>query len=80
MLAPACGTTLPESDAPGAAVLRQRCGGCHGLYAPGSMTLEMWKVQLDRMHRLFAERGLPWLTNGEEQALLDYLRRHAGTS
>jgi hypothetical protein len=79
-LAAACGPTLPEPDAPGAAVLQQRCGGCHGLYAPGSMTFEMWKVQLARMHRLYAEQGLRWLTAAEEQALLDYLRRHAGTS
>ncbi len=44
------------------------------------MTLEMWKVQLDRMRGLYAQRGLPWLTPGEERALLDYLTAHAGSA
>jgi hypothetical protein len=61
-------------------VLRERCAGCHRLSAPGSMTLEMWKVQLDRMRGLYAQRGLPWLTPGEERALLDYLTAHAGSA
>jgi hypothetical protein len=40
----------------------------------------MWQVQLDRMRRLYAQRGIPWLTPAEEQALLEYLGRHAGTT
>jgi hypothetical protein len=32
------------------------------------------------MRGQFAQRGLPWLTPAEEQALLDYLTAHAGTS
>ena len=43
------------------------------------MTIAMWDVQLDRMQRLFAQRGIPWLTADEERALRDYLGRHAGT-
>jgi hypothetical protein len=50
------------------------------VFAPGSMTLPMWEFQLQRMHALFAQRGLPWLTSAEERALLDYLAAHAGTS
>ena len=75
-----CGPALPDPDAAGAAVLRARCGGCHRLYAPGSMTFPMWQVQIERMHGLFAQRGLPWLSAHEERELLDYLASHAGTS
>ena len=75
-----CGPALPDPDTPGAAVLRARCTGCHGLYAPGSMTFPMWQVQIERMRGLFAQRGLPWLDAREERALLDYLAAHAGTS
>ncbi len=79
-LAAGCGPTLPDADAPGARVLRERCVGCHRLYAPGSMTLAMWKVQIGRMREEFARRGMPWLVPDEERALLDYLAAHAGRS
>ena len=76
----ACDAKLPDPESPGAQVMRARCRGCHRLYAPGSMTIEMWRLQLQRMRGLYAQRGLPWLTPAEEQTLLDYLARHAGTS
>jgi hypothetical protein len=79
-LAAGCGAALPDADAPGARVLRERCAGCHRVFAPGSMTLAMWQFQLQRMRELFARQGLPWLTAAEERALLDYLAAHAGTS
>ena len=75
----ACAPELPDPESPGAVVYRTRCGGCHVAYAPGSMTVEMWKVQLDRMRRLFAQRGHPWLEPEEERLLLTYLEAHAGT-
>jgi hypothetical protein len=78
--AAACGPTLPDPESPGAVVLRDRCSSCHRIYPPGSMTLEMWKVQLQRMRGLFAQHGLPWLTPAEEQAVLEYLAAHAGSS
>ena len=80
VLAAGCGASLPEPDAAGARVLRERCAGCHRLYAPGSMTLAMWQVQLGRMREEFARRGMPWLTPDEERVLLQYLAAHAGTS
>jgi len=79
-LAAGCGPALPDPDAPGARVLRERCVGCHPLYAPGSMTLEMWKVQVGRMREEFARRGMPWLAPAEERALQEYLAAHAGSS
>jgi len=78
LLAAGCDASLPEPDAAGAVVMRQRCSGCHRIYAPGSMTLEMWKMQITRMRAEFARRGHPWLSPGEERALLDYLESHAG--
>ena len=39
-----CGAALPDNDAQGARVLRERWAGCHRLYAPGSMTIEMSKL------------------------------------
>ena len=60
--------------------MRARCGGCHRLYAPATMTLETWRFQVDRMREQFARRGLPWLTAEEQSALMDYLAAHAGTS
>jgi hypothetical protein len=74
-----CSVELPEPDSPGARVLAARCGGCHRLYAPSSMTIAMWDLQLGRMRGLFAQRGIPWLSPAEEQALRDYLAAHAGT-
>jgi hypothetical protein len=75
-----CGGSLPDPESPGARVLAARCGGCHRVYAPGSMTAEMWRFQLGRMRALFADRGIPWLAPGDERALLEYLTAHAGTS
>ena len=80
LLAAGCGAGLPDPDARGARLLRERCSGCHRIYAPGTMTLEMWRMQIERMRVLFAQRGLPWLTRDEERALLDYLAAHAGRS
>jgi hypothetical protein len=74
----ACSSTLPEEQDPGAVVLQTRCGGCHRVFAPGTMTLETWRFQIARMRVEFARRNLPWLTPEEEAALVAYLGRHAG--
>jgi hypothetical protein len=78
VLLASCNAPLPEPESPGARVLAARCGGCHRLYAPSSMTLAMWDVQLGRMRALFAQRGIPWLPAAEEHTLRDYLAKHAG--
>jgi len=75
----ACGPDLPEPTSPGAQVLATRCGGCHTVHAPASMTIAMWDVQLERMRRLFRQRGYPWLAPEEERLLRGYLAKHAGT-
>lgn len=80
MVGAGCGGSLPDPESRGAQVLAGRCGGCHRVYAPESMTFEMWKAQLGRMRGLYAQRGIPWLSSDDERALLDYLQAHAGTS
>jgi Dihaem cytochrome c len=79
-VAAGCGPSLPDPESPGARVLAARCGGCHRVYAPGSMTAEMWRVQMERMRALFAQRGIPWLSPADEQAVRDYLTAHAGSA
>ena len=79
LVAAACSAELPEPDSAGAAAMRTYCGGCHRLHAPGSRTIGMWEMQLDRKRRLFAQKGIPWLRPEEERALRAYLAAHAGT-
>lgn len=80
LLAAGCGPGLPDPDSPGARILATRCGGCHRVYAPGLMTADMWRYQVDRMRTLFAQRGIPWLPPADEAALREYLVSHAGRS
>jgi hypothetical protein len=78
LLAAGCDASLPEPGSRGAFVLRDRCAGCHRVYAPASMTRAMWEYQVERMRGEYARRGRPWLMPDEERALLEYLARHAG--
>ncbi|MCW5892232.1 MAG: hypothetical protein KIT14_17055 [bacterium] len=73
------GSSIPDATSPGAQVLLTRCGQCHGIHSPGSMTIGMWDYQLERMRGIFAQRGMPWLSAEDEQALRAYLTAHAGT-
>jgi len=73
-----CGPSLPEPESTGARIFTARCGACHRLYAPQTMTPAMWDMQLEKMHRLFDERGIPWLSPEEERTLVTYLHAHAG--
>src|SRR3990172_2346358 len=74
----ACNAPLPEADSPGAQLYAARCSsGCHRLFAPRSLTSEMWKVQVDRMQDDIARQGLPPLTLQERELVLDYLKRHS---
>lgn len=72
----ACDARLPEPDSPGAKLYAARCDGCHRVFAPRSLTFEMWKVQVERMQGDIVRRGLPPLTVRERDLVLDYLKRH----
>jgi hypothetical protein len=76
VLALGCQTELPEPTSPGAALYRTRCQGCHRLYQPSTMTAAMWRVQVERMQREFARRGMAELSADEMARLLAYLGAH----
>jgi hypothetical protein len=71
-----CNPPLPEAESPGAQLYASRCSGCHRLYAPATMTGEMWKFQVERMQGELVRRGLQPLSPGERDTLLAYLQRH----
>jgi hypothetical protein len=73
----ACNAKLPEPDSPGAKLYAERCGTCHRLYAPSSLTYEMWKIQVERKQGVMVRQGLPPLTPAERDVLLAYLKRHS---
>jgi len=75
-----CAASLPDPTSRGAQVLTERCSGCHRVYAPALLTADMWRYQVERMRGVFAQYGRPWLAPADEQALLDYLTKHAGGS
>lgn len=73
-----CDAGLPEPESPAAQLYQARCRSCHRLYAPGLLTAEMWKYQLDRMQGEMARRGAPPLSPDERNTLQTYLEKHAG--
>jgi len=73
-----CSVKLPDPESPGARLYRERCGGCHRLYAPEVLKAEMWKYQIERMQGEMVRRGVPALTTDERGVLLEYLQQHAG--
>jgi hypothetical protein len=73
----ACNAKLPEAESPGAKLYAERCGTCHRVHAPTSLTFEMWKVQVERKQGTMVRQGLPPLTPAEREVLLDYLKRHS---
>lgn len=72
-----CNAKLPEPDSPGAKLYAERCGTCHRVYAPTSLTFEMWKIQVERKQGVMVRQGLPPLTPEERDVLLAYLKRHS---
>lgn len=70
---------LPEQGSAAEHLYAQRCGSCHKLYAPSSMTAAMWAIQVDAMQPKIAQAGLPPLSAGESRAITEYLERNAGT-
>lgn len=72
-----CNAKLPEPESPAAKLYAGRCDGCHRVYAPGSLTFEMWKYQVERMQGEIVRHGLPPFTTEERDLVMDYLKRHA---
>lgn len=72
-----CDARLPDPASPGARLYAARCGGCHRLYAPGSLTAAMWTLTVQRMQGELVRRGVAPLTAEEQRALLAYLAQHS---
>lgn len=70
---------LPDSSSPGAQLYVNRCGNCHVPYNPHEMTASMWDTQVTMMEDKIQKAGMPALTSDERDAILDYLKRNAGT-
>ena len=77
LFAAGCDARLPDPESPGARLYAARCGGCHRIYAPGSLTAAMWEVTVQRMQGELVRRGVPPLTHDEQTALLAYLAQHS---
>ena len=71
--------SLPDSASPDAQVYMHRCGNCHVPYNPHEMTAAMWETQVPMMEVKIQNAGMPPLTSDERNAILDYLKRNAGT-
>lgn len=76
-VAAGCARTLPDPDSPGAQLYQARCGTCHPLHEPRSLTAAMWEIQVQKMRETMRRRGARPLTEHEEALLLSYLRAHA---
>lgn len=72
-----CARALPDADSPGARLYQARCGTCHPLHEPRSLTAAMWEIQVRKMRETMRRRGAEPLTEDEEAVLLSYLRAHA---
>ena len=70
---------LPDSASPGAQLYVNRCGNCHAPYNPHELTASMWDTQVTMMELKIQQAGMPPLTSDEHDAILEYLKRHAGT-
>lgn len=72
-----CSHALPDPDSPGAQLYQARCGTCHALHEPRSLTAAMWEIQVTKMRETMRRGGARPLTEAEEAIVLDYLRAHA---
>lgn len=72
-----CSHALPDPDSPGAKLYQARCGTCHPLHEPRSLTAAMWEIQVTKMRETMRRRGARPLSESEETVVLDYLRAHA---
>ncbi len=76
---------LPDSDAPGGALLQQYCSQCHNLPGPGLHTAAQWPEVVDRMvadmkadeNRGMMMRQVRTPTARETALIVDYLQEHA---
>jgi hypothetical protein len=68
---------LPEAESDAARLYVQRCAVCHTAYNPHSLTMAMWRYQMDAMKPKIQQAGMPPLTDDDSKIILDYLSRNA---
>ena len=66
------GAPSPRERVATSGLLARRCGGCHAVPSPQSMSAEEWRAAVDRMHRRMTLPDAEW----DSLALL--ARRGAG--
>ena len=71
--------SLPDATSPGAQLYVSKCGNCHAPYNPHEMTSAMWETQVPMMEVKMQSAGMPPLTSDEREAIVEYLKRNAGT-
>ncbi len=77
-VATGCSRPLPEEGSADEQLYVARCSsGCHRPHQPGSMTAEMWRVQLTRMVPVLARAGHPPLSASETAQIFAYLQRNS---
>ena len=69
---------LPDGNSAAARLYGERCGGCHRLYDPRSLTAAMWRIQVAAMMPKIAEAGQEPLSASDQAVILSYLERNAG--
>ncbi|HUO04639.1 MAG TPA: cytochrome c [Candidatus Binataceae bacterium] len=70
---------LPDAGSPGARLYADRCGSCHAPYDPHEMTGDMWAMQVTMMEQKIRQAGMPPIPPGDRDAIINYLKRNAGT-
>ena len=70
---------LPEQETAAGQLYLHRCGQCHSAYNPQSMTTAMWQLEVPKMEDRIRRAGLPPLAPDQEQTIVEYLTRNAGT-
>lgn len=63
----------PAAESPGALLLQDRCGKCHGAPLPMAHPGDEWPGVVDRMQNHMLHAGMPLLDETQRKTLLDYL-------
>lgn len=70
---------FPDIQSPGYAALNEQCSSCHASPRPEAHTIPEWERVVRRMQSYRVQRGLGAIADRDMQALLDYLKKYAGT-
>lgn len=69
--------TGADREAYAKSLFEGRCQMCHQLPEPDMLTPKQWRLTLTTMHQRMQQAGVPPLTEGETERLLEYLTPRA---